>query len=161
MERSYESGIVQVLPMGYFVENGINSPAPVPIDLAAEGSVGVSVIPFRTEITGGWTTDAPVLTVPDLEDSVERMYARRVSGITEVGFMPTQRSYPTDPISVKKAADFLAEYQKELSSRVEADKQQIAQIKATAEKTRKHEQREREEFEAYKQQKQAIKSEIK
>lgn len=61
-------------------------------------------IPKYVSQTYTWESDAEPLTVPDLQDSVEQMYARSQAGVAEFNAQ-RQRNYPTDPTSFKTAKD--------------------------------------------------------
>lgn len=77
------------------------------------GALDGIILPRLTKQVSAWQAQEPVLTVPDLEDTLEQMMARRLAGLSGnppagLGF---QRAYPTDPTSVETASKFLAKLQ--------------------------------------------------
>jgi hypothetical protein len=114
---------------------------------------GIAIYPIRTTNVGKWTPSGTVLTVPDLEDSVEQMLARRQSGIESFNLrnqIVSSRPYPADPTSVETAADVLSKIKTQAETELKQKQDSVKQAQQTALKNAKAQQKQTEEFEAWK-----------
>lgn len=100
--------------------------------------------------TTSWQSDEPILTVPDLEDSVEALYARAQSGVQQQAQARTMRPYPVDPTSVTTAREVLETFKKASEDNLKAVQLKISEGKQLHRKKKKDAEKEAELFEEFK-----------
>lgn len=124
---------------------------PVVYTLFDDGSTDSrQFITFRTKVLVPWSSTLPPLTVPDLADTVEQMFQRRASGISDnqpAALM--MRTYPTDPHSIKTAQEMLVDLKSVAQTELETVNKQIATTKAERAKGEKQAAKDKEAFDNF------------
>jgi len=115
-----------------------------------ESPVGKFGFPFQSGVVPRWQSLKPVLTVPDLADSIEQMLARRAAGVPETVAARTQRIYPTDPATIKEAGQVLESLKQSAEVELQAVNAQIELSKKEAARAAKEAAKEAELFEQFK-----------
>lgn len=111
------------------------------------------VIPLHCQIDERWSSGKPNLTVPNMEDTVEKMLHRQRSGIDAI--KQGNRNYPIDPVSLETAQDVVAKHVETLKQSLETTNQEVKALTKKQQIEAKRKQQEQEAFEAFKNEQQA------
>lgn len=107
-------------------------------------------IPFHCQTDNTWDlSDKPILTVPDQEDSIEKMVARQRAGI-EATTSQGKRNYPIDPNSLKQAKNVVEEHIKSLKEDVNGKIDNHRKNQAVLKAKRERDEKDKADFEAFK-----------
>lgn len=98
--------------------------------------------------------DEPNLTVPDLEDSVEQMLARRTAGIKERINNSGERQYPVDPTSLTTALGVVTKHKQELEHKLREQEEHAERTLHEKQQQKEREKQEKQAFESFKKQQQ-------
>lgn len=101
----------------------------------------------------------PSLTVPDLEESIEQIFARRAAGIPDSSPRSLgTRVYPADPESLKSAKQMVEEMTKNLKLEQENLKQEAENLKNKRAEEAEQAKKEKEMYKAFKEEKERAKT---
>lgn len=123
------------------------------VDIVLKGSTKSDDVVFLrpdrlVEVPQHELTDPP-LTVPDLEDSIAAMLARRIAGVKTQFNSVNQRNYPVDPNSLTQALDIVKNYNADLQKKLESQDAAITQKIESTKAQKEREKQEKKEFEAF------------
>lgn len=124
-------------------------------DIVLKGKTTAPTVSFLrpdriTEVPQHEMTDPP-LTVPDLEDSIAQMLARRIAGVKTQFNSLSERQYPVDPNSLTQALDIVKNYNADLQKKLQFQENHIVETIASEKIRKEKEKKDKEDFEAFKQ----------
>lgn len=115
------------------VEDGTSFAQPEQVTFYSNTAAGSLMwkFPYRYQSVPTWSSTEPDLTIPDLSETIEQIFARRESGLALPLPLMAQRYYPVSPESLVQAKDVVASEVLRLKAIVASD---TAIIKDNAEK---------------------------